>query len=310
MDFSILDFIDSPDIRKFNEGTYFTPAQQAVLVSRSHEKTIEEKIMAIEHLLESYPPEAFENGEVFGQYPGSKEMPFYETVRSTLGLWKGMLEDRTVNEGVIYAEELKEKEDITERRFDLQFYTDYEKAFSGMKKEKQFYLDEDDLKDVPTMGVIYRIPVDNGITWSMDCDMYYFDNELRLIHVAGQTYRYQIGEEEFEPLWTYQFYLPVPFKPGDLVKSDAFNQESLYGVIYEEYDSPIARVDPHLYCWVDIYDTWRDIYDFTDDTDMLTLSYCDIGEVPEKIRKKLDILSKVRKGKEDVYSLIKEIQEK
>lgn len=35
----ILKFIDSPDVREFNKNTVFTPAQQAILVSRS-EKTM------------------------------------------------------------------------------------------------------------------------------------------------------------------------------------------------------------------------------------------------------------------------------
>lgn len=52
---NILDFIDSPDIREFHKNTTFAPEEQAVLVVNSETHTIEEKMAALEYLLEAYP---------------------------------------------------------------------------------------------------------------------------------------------------------------------------------------------------------------------------------------------------------------
>lgn len=52
---NILDFIDSPDIREFHKNTTFAPEEQAVLVVNSEKRTIEEKVDALEYLLEEYP---------------------------------------------------------------------------------------------------------------------------------------------------------------------------------------------------------------------------------------------------------------
>lgn len=41
--YNFLEFIDSSDIREYNQNTIFTLAQQAVLISRSQKKSIEEK---------------------------------------------------------------------------------------------------------------------------------------------------------------------------------------------------------------------------------------------------------------------------
>lgn len=46
----LLQFIDSPDIREYNRDTCFTPAEWAVLVSRSMKRSVEEKIEALQYL--------------------------------------------------------------------------------------------------------------------------------------------------------------------------------------------------------------------------------------------------------------------
>lgn len=52
---NILDFIDSQDIQEFHKNTTFAPEEQAVLVVNSETHTIEEKMAALEYLLEAYP---------------------------------------------------------------------------------------------------------------------------------------------------------------------------------------------------------------------------------------------------------------
>ena len=58
--FDVLSFIDSKDIRDFNEHTVFYPIEQAVLIYKSQRRTMEEKMEAWKELLDVYSDEEFE----------------------------------------------------------------------------------------------------------------------------------------------------------------------------------------------------------------------------------------------------------
>ena len=60
--------------------------------------------------------------------------------------------------------------------------------------------------------------------------------------------------------------------------------------------------------YMDVYDTRRKKYDFTDDTEILSLTYCELEEIPEDERKKLEVLSRVRKGYFDFHALLFEME--
>ena len=58
--FNILDFIDSKEIREYNQNTEFTPIEQAYLIYHSRKTTVEEKKKARRELLGSYSIEESE----------------------------------------------------------------------------------------------------------------------------------------------------------------------------------------------------------------------------------------------------------
>lgn len=63
--FDFLRFIDSPDIREYNKNTHFTPAKQAVLISKSKNTTVLEKLSALKYLTKNYSDEEFGSDIVF-----------------------------------------------------------------------------------------------------------------------------------------------------------------------------------------------------------------------------------------------------
>ena len=91
----LLGFIDSPDIRVFNKDTVFTPIEQAVLVSRSRHRTLEEKIDALNYLLGHYTEGEFQEGaEKVGGYCKGTDGGFRSCILRTLNEWEQVLEDR------------------------------------------------------------------------------------------------------------------------------------------------------------------------------------------------------------------------
>ena len=58
--FHILDFIDSKDIREYNQNTEFTPVEQTVLIQHSKGTTVDKKMSVWQELLDTYNEEEFE----------------------------------------------------------------------------------------------------------------------------------------------------------------------------------------------------------------------------------------------------------
>ena len=89
--YDFLKFIDSPDIREYNKDTPFTPAEWAVLVRASIKRTVEEKIEALQYLLDHYQENEFgeENVNIDPPtYPPYKtDIPFREIVKRTVDIW-------------------------------------------------------------------------------------------------------------------------------------------------------------------------------------------------------------------------------
>lgn len=101
---NILDFIASQDIREFHKNTTFAPEEQAVLVVNSEKRTIEEKVDALEYLLEEYPDY---DAPLYGDGWGRN---FRELTQNTLKKWKALLATRYENDGYVYMAELLEKD--------------------------------------------------------------------------------------------------------------------------------------------------------------------------------------------------------
>ena len=302
----ILKFIDSPDIREFNKDTAFTPAEQAILIANSCMTTIEEKMDALQYLLDHYSEEEFIAGNYIDNDHLSKETSIKNAIVRTLKDWEGALEARYDNAGYVYAACFRDKECNRDDTYDSCFFTTYEKAYEYLVAEKQTYLEKDSLRDIKVYGEIYRIALDGPKNGFTDGDRYHFDNKMRLVSVYGDPDRFWPGGDYPALLDDYQMYVPVPFKPGDIVKVDNPFYETDYGVISHEMILPERKKLISLRTSLDVYDggfNGNGDFDFTDDTDILSLSYCSDAELPDN-EQMLRVISKARKGEMDFYDIL------
>lgn len=299
---NVLEFIDSPDIRVFHQKTVFTPAQQALLVMRSGKKTVDEKIETLEYLMNAYGEAEFNDGSVVCNFVCDTDISFYENMKYTVKIWKDLLCDRFEDKGYLYAANLMER-DIFPERESYRYFSSYEKAYEYLTKEKNRYFKSEYLKNIPTVGMILGIKLDTENQW--DHDEYWFDSDMELIVVSGRDERYQISKSKtVQPIFSYAFYLGLPFHVGDIVKAESFQRPPLWGVVYYEWEKPKKPEFCTMNIWLDVYDDKREKYDFVDDEEILTLTFAKEEEIPEDERYKLKMLSKARKGELDFYELL------
>lgn len=302
-----LKFIDSPDIREYNRNTNFTPAEWAVLVAASMKSTVEEKIEALQYLLEHNQENEFGEERVNISppvYPPYKtDMPFREIVRKTVEIWKDILEDRNREEDVIYAAQLMEKGYGSDDLNNYRFFTSYEKAYTYLIDEKREYLDSEDLKETETCGEIKRIKMEDD-----DSDSYLFDTEMRMVNIVESTDRIVCEDGELLSLlstFVYKVFVPLPFQKGDIVRIESFFDTPDYGVVSCDWERPEKKEWINMWISLDIYDSIRGEFNYTDGEGdgILGYSFCPEEELPQD-QQVLKLISDVRKGKLSFYSLL------
>ena len=116
------------------------------------------------------------------------------------------------------------------------------------------------------------------------------------------SYR-RLEKEDITLLDGYEIYIPLPFKAGDLVKCTSPFYKTCYGVFSSEWKRPESSLSVCMYTSLDIYDAEDDDFDFTDGTFILDLEFAKEEELPED-QKVLKLISAVRKGKQDFYSVL------
>lgn len=303
--YSILSFLDSPTIREYNQNTEFTPIEQVVLIVKSCKTTVEEKISAMQELLDTYSEKEFLFGSVTTGFEEWTSAKFRDVVKKTIQLWKQTLEAIRLKENAIYAVSFREK--AFPDNGEKQYFSDYEKAFHFMQEEKQSYLEDEDLKDVETFAYIERIELDTQLT-----DRYDFDNFLRLVRLFPNEKRYEaVGMNGADNIsGSCYVYVPVPFRKGDIVRVDNVFLETYYGVIPEDMTEPITvnfrRDGTDMNLWLDVYVPEQGNFDYANDTQILDLSY-DIDDIPPKVLDMLEKLTGRIKPEDslDIYSLIR-----
>ncbi len=306
--YDFLKFIDSPDIREYNKETQFTPAEWAVLVMAGYGCTVEEKIDALQYLVDHY------NEDEFGEEsinispptypPYNTSMRMWDVVINTIRIWGDALRDRYKDDNAVYAAQLIEKGYPREELYEYTFFTSYEKAYSYLEAEKQEYLDDEDLRGVKTYGEIRRIGVNNDA----GSDIYIFDNELRMVDIGVDTSRILCENGELLGLldtFVYKVHVPLPFKKGDIIKVESFFGEAYYGVFSCDWERPQKKEWINMWVSLDIYDEVWERFDFTDGTGDGILNYisCSEEQLPEN-QKVLELISDVRKGEMDFYTLL------
>ena len=311
--YDFLQFIDSPDIREYNRDTYFTPAEWAVLVGMSCSRTMEEKLEALQYLLEHFDDAAFMEGSRNIEPRTSSDdinMPSREMVVKTVQLWQDVLGDRYRNEGFLYAAAYLEKAEYGgDGISDYSFFACYDKAYAYLEKEKQVYSEDKDLREIKRTGRIYRIKLDETGHHCDNADCYIFDTELRLVYVLPSAERDSLYENgRCVPLlneYEYRVYVPLPFKEGDIVKVESLYHESYYGVATHDWEEPAQNGLIKMRLPLEVYCKERDAFGYTDGTDscILGCSFCKEEELPED-QQVLKLVSDVHKGKLDFYLLL------
>lgn len=167
--FNILNFIDSKDVREYNQNTKFTPLEQAVIIYYSKCTTVDEKISAWKELLDIYGEDDFKSTRCGKK--GFDEISNKQIVAHTIEIYEKALEFRNKNEGIVFETAFSEVNypDNVSRSY----FSDYDKAYEHIKKEKQNYLNED-LKDVVTEAQI-GVKLLNSECRYDECT-FYFDN--------------------------------------------------------------------------------------------------------------------------------------
>lgn len=299
-EYDFLEFIDSPDIKKYNSNTEFHPAEQAVLIARSKKRTVEEKIRALRYLAESYSEEEFQRGSVkIGKYSEQEQGKFRDCILDTVELWEQLLKDRYNAAGYVYASYLNEKDFIFIRDdlAEYHFFSNYKSAYEDLCMKKKEYLENKDLAGIQTAGKICRLKLDDMEGCYTPYDVYRFDNELRLI----DTWRCS-PQPLYKTIDEYTVFVPLPFAPGDIVKVSSPFYPAYYGVIPRKWERRETGFQS-MEMSVDVYDEKCNEFDFTDDTDILDLEYCPDEELPEG-QKILECIRDARTGKIDFFTLL------
>ncbi len=298
-DLNILDFIDSDDIREYNKNTKFSPFQQAVLIDRCRSQSVEKRIEALEWLLKRFSIEEFSYKELEDGKRSLKEI-----VENTVRLWKDGLNDRYDNHKVIY-EACFDEVDYTDREDGIgKLFSTYGKAHDYILQRKQHYLADEDLKDCRTVASIRRLELDGEIDVSYEKNgEYLFDSNMQMVYVS------RMEEDTFlnpEYLSAYSFYLPLPFKAGDIVRYTSPFHKTYYGVFPCSWEKPRDKYGFSLYISLDTYCSEDKWFDVAYDVPVLELSRCGEAELPEDQRI-LRVISAARKKEIDFYSILSHI---
>lgn len=228
-------------------------------------------------------------------------------VIDNIRIWKETIASTRMQENAVYELTTNEREHHGDGH--VSYFSSYALAYKSFAETKQHYIEETNLRDTEIYATIKRIYLDEEPN---DMDIFYVDNELRLILVRPARKRFGESDEcEIADLYDACYvYIPLPFKKGDIIKSQSPFMITEYGVIPSNPDDR-----EHDVCMIhggdgtdmtiapDVYLDWRDEFDFMDGTPLLSLRYCSTEELPEK-QKMLEKLSQARKGEIDWYSLL------
>lgn len=275
------------------------------MVSRSMKRSVEEKIEALQYLANRYTADEFKEETIWPLYGDERDLSsFRKVVIETVRIWKEALEARFETEGTVFEASLCEQECSGQRK-NCQYFSSYEKAWEYLLKEKQEYLDDEDLKYVKTFASIERIKLDD--TEGSDGKSYLFDNEMRMVNISVDCDRAFAGRGEFTLADEYLVYVPLPFRNGDIIKMDFPHVEVHYGIFSGEWKKPEEPWQIHMFASLEMYIEERADFDYTDGDpywdDVLGFSFCTDEELPEN-EQVLKLIRAVRKGEMDFYTLL------
>lgn len=157
----------------------FTSAEQVIIIALSNKCSLEEKIQDLQVLMDE-----------------CTDIVVCKEIGLIIELWKEILSDRYDNTGVIFLANLQEHGAESDRLSAYRFFSSYDTALEFLRKEKNT------LKGVGTYGEIWRMEVD---TDDPECDIYYFDNDMKLSNIVCCSHR---PVQEDMKIFRYMQYIP------------------------------------------------------------------------------------------------------
>ena len=244
MEYDFLSFIDSEAIREHirSTGYVFTPAEQAVLISRSCNRTVKEKLEALEYILRTYSEKELGSDKVGmfgfgdrGSMPFSKRLRAYITgIKSSL-----VLKQTDVRYGYVFITSECEKGcDYSDDQ--ARCFTSYADAHSYLRERKN-ESSEDNCK--------YEYRITLQLVGELRKLYHIYDNDLRLIY-ADPLFPND-DELPILDISEYYVYVPLPFKKGEIVKimlrtAHTFKDEyAVYTFPDDETDEKFIRMLNH-----------------------------------------------------------------
>jgi hypothetical protein len=246
------DYIDSKDIREYNRKrkTQFSPMEQAVLVYHSNVIPVEDKLQIWHELDETFSEAEFQQVH----YMINKEDKMNKDIlRYTIDGFEKALSERHNSNGKqqMYEARFWECDYPDEIHVVNGFFYEFDEAYSFLQAEKSEYMLDEGLKTCKTKAEIIRVNI--GEAYGRKGKIYVYDNDMDLIHIYPEG---NVFEEN--SLWSVYLKIPLPFKKGDLVKTNDADKV-MYGII--NYDNQWETLYPHdkyadattMYCWCDMY---------------------------------------------------------
>lgn len=158
--------------------------EQAAIIIMSENGTIEEKICNLQTLMNAYD---------------GGRLQICEDIKNVIQLWKDILEARFYQDGVVFLADLQERSRETDRLSAYRFFSTYQRALEFLLKEKEHYQISKDLRTIETYGEIWRMELDSD---DPDCDVYCFDNEMKLNKLISCSGRSQEASlQRFEKVY-------------------------------------------------------------------------------------------------------------
>lgn len=242
MDSTVLSFIDSKAIREHikSTGYVFTPAEQAVLISRSYEHSVKEKLEALEYILKTYSEKELGSEKVgMFDFDERERMPFrkrlrayIEGVRASVVLGQAGIEDGYC----FFTSECEKGYDHCEH--DTRCYKRYADAHKYLRERKKENSENN-------CEYEYRITIQ---PFGEDGELYHiYDNDLRLIY-ADTVFPHD-DELPILDISEYYVYVPLPFKKGEIVKIKNRGGYS-FGDDYAVFTFPDDETDERFIRWL------------------------------------------------------------
>lgn len=241
MEYDFLSFIDSKAIREHirTTGYVFTPAEQAVLISRSCNRTVKEKLEALEYILRTYSEEELGSDKVgmFG-FDDRNSMPFRKRLRAYITGVKSSLVLKQTDVRYCYVfitSECEKGYDYSDDQ--ARYFTSYADAHYYLRERKEENADNNceyeyriTLQFVGELRKLYHI-YDNDLRLVRADPLFPNDDELPILDISE-----------------YYVYVPLPFKKGEIVKimlraANTFKDEyAVYTFPDDETDEKFIRM--------------------------------------------------------------------